>query len=110
MKKLFVAALTTLLAFGMAACGGKAEEKKEKKAEDFSDAVIADGSTKYGMVGPGQAYINGEPITKTWGDADGTFGVAEATSLRDVAQRDIEVAEAFEGKDLKGLYICKIHI
>lgn len=111
MKKLFVAALTTLLAFGMAACGGKAEEKKEKKAEDFSDAVIADGSTKYGMVGPGQAYINGEPITKTWGDADGTFGVAEATSLRDVAQRDIEVAEAFEGKDLKGLYkVSKVEL
>ena len=106
MKKLFVAALGTFLVLGMAACGPKG-----RSVDSFSDEVIADGSTRYGMVGPGQVYINGEAITKTWGDADGTFGVAEATSLRDVAKRDVKVAEAFEGKDLKGLYkISKVEL
>lgn len=103
MKKLFVAALTTLLAFGMAACGGQ-KGNKERKAEDFSDKVIADGDTKYGMVGPSQAYINGEAIPKAWGEADGSFGIATATSLRDVANRDVKVAEAFESKKVIGLY------
>ena len=99
MKKLFVAALGTFLVLGMAACGPKG-----RSVESFSDEKIANGSEVYGMVGPGAAYINGEAIAKPWGDADGTFGLAEATSLRDVAKRDVKVAEAFEGKDLKGLY------
>lgn len=99
MKKLFVAALGTFLVLGMAACGPKA-----RSVESFSDEKIANGQEVYGMVGPSQAYIGGEAIPKAWGDADGTFGIAEATSLRDVAKRDVKVAEAFEKKDLKGLY------
>lgn len=99
MKKLFVAALGTFLVLGMAACGPKA-----RSVESFSDEKIANGQEVYGMVGPSQAYIGGVAIPKAWGDADGTFGIAEATSLRDVAKRDVKVAEAFEKKDLKGLY------
>lgn len=99
MKKLFVAALGTFLVLGMAACGPKA-----RSVESFSDEKIANGQQVYGMVGPSQAYIGGEAIPKAWGEADGTFGIAEATSLRDVAKRDVKVAAAFEKKDLKGLY------
>lgn len=107
MKKLFVAALSTFLVLGMAACGKKnnsSSSQKEKTAADFSDTVIKDGDTRYGILGPSAVKVGDEFITKAWGDADGTFGVAEATSLRDVANRSIAVAEAFEGKDLKGLY------
>ena len=109
MKKLFVAALSTLLVLGMAACGSKkassSSQQGEKTANDYSDTVIKDGDTVYGMVGPSAAYINGEAIgARAWGAATPEFGAATATSLRDVAQRDLKVAEAFEGKDLKGLY------
>lgn len=103
MKKLFLAAVSTFLVLGMAACKGNSTPK-EKTAEDFSADVIKDGEEKYGMVGPSQVYFDGQPNAKAWGDADASQGVAEATSLRDVAKRDIKVAEAFESKDLKGLY------
>ena len=99
MKKLFVAALGTFPVLGMAACGPKA-----RSVDSFSDEKIANGNEVYGMVGPSQAYIGGQAIPKAWGEADGTFGIAEAASLRDVAKRDVKVAEAFEKKDLKGLY------
>jgi hypothetical protein len=107
MKKLFTMALGALLVIGLAACNnGKKEEEpaKEKTAEDFSADVIADGTNVYGMVGPASAYIDGQAIPKAWGDADGTFGLAKAVSLRDVAKKDIALAEAFEAKGLKGLY------
>ena len=108
MKKLFVAALSTLLVLGMAACGAKktssSSQSGDRTAADFSDTVIKDGDTKYGLVGPNAVKIGDQFVEKAWGDADGTFGVAEATSLRDVANRSVKIAEAFEGKDLKGLY------
>lgn len=111
MKKLFVAALSTLLVLGMAACGSKkanssSSQQGAKTADDYSDAAIADGDTVYGMTGPATAYIGGEKIgeARAWGAATPEFGKATATSLRDVAKRDLDVAAAFESKDLKGLY------
>ena len=99
MKKLFVVALGAFMALGMAACGAK-----EKTADDFSDEVIKNGSEVYGMTGPNSAFIGGQRIEKAWGDADGSLGLATATSLRDVAKRDVKVAAAMEKKGLKGLY------
>ena len=106
MKKLFTVALGALLVFGLAACGGKKEEPKARTADSFSDTVIKDGNTVYGMVGPASAYIGGEAIgdARAWGGADGVFGAAKAVSLRDVAKKDIALATTLEGKPLKGLY------
>lgn len=98
MKKLFIAALGALMALSMAACGGSA-----RKPESFSDEVVSDGNT-YGMTGPNCAYINGQKITKDWGNADGSLGLATAVSLREIAQRDVKVATQLEKNGVKGLY------
>ena len=103
MKKLSIAVLSALLVFGMTACGKKEEAPKERTVDSFSADVLDDHKV-YGMVGPGSAFIGGQQITKTWGAADGSLGLAKAVSLQDVAKKDIKLAEAFEKKDLKGLY------
>lgn len=106
MKKLFTVALGALLVFGLGACNAKKDQKPaERTVDSFSDTVVKDGSTVYGMVGPKEAYIGGQAIgDKAWGAADGVFGAATAISLRDVAKKDIALATAFESKPLKGLY------
>lgn len=112
MKKLFTVALGTLLVLGLAACNSGSGKQKERTVDSFSDTVVKDGNTVYGMVGPSCAYINGQAIgDKAWGAADGVFGAATAVSLRDVAKKDIALATALEGKPLKGLYsISKVEL
>lgn len=121
MKKLFVAATSALMLIGLAACGGKKKTDPTPKpspsgqptqsasgdpVEKFSDKVLDNGD-KFGIAGPGQVYVDGVKNPTPWGAANGSFGMATAVSLRDVARKDIELAGRLEKMDITGLFMLE---